>query len=108
MINKINEICNIQSLIYKNKSIYNLCWNGINALTFFQKIYKNSNPLFRLNRKYDRFLEWEKTQFVPTIRQDSKILSYCTFYKTDHNAIIPLYNSKNDLEFDLTIIKKNK
>lgn len=104
MLTSIKDLSNISCIQY----VSSLYYSGNNALDFVSKLYDNANPLFRLQRKYDIYLMWVNSEYQPCLLKDSKKLPYCSFYKTEENAVIPNKTRCSDIGYDLTIIKEVK
>jgi dUTP pyrophosphatase len=104
MLESISEFCGIKNNISKDT----IDFTGTNAIDFLSKLYKDSNELFRLERKYEQYVEWNTTDYIGIIRKGSLRLPYCRVYKTCEEAIIPSKLRGSDVGLDLTIIKKSK
>ncbi len=119
MLQSIQLFCDIPSILI----MPNLTFSGCNALDFLSKLYDDSNPLFRLERKYDLYMELiNSCQSGPSTRlvrarldsheslliKGNKSFPHCRIYKTTENAVIPHKKHKTDVGLDLTIINEIK
>lgn len=107
-LNALKSFCNDVGHIH-SKDTFEL--NGDNAMNFLNSIYQFSNPKFRLERKYNVYLQY--LSFVPGLFDNvSGNLNYtgkteeCKFVKTRTDAISPYNKNDNFKEFCIWIIDK--
>lgn len=103
MLEAIGKFSKIPYNISHNKLIY----QGTNAIDFLGKMYKNSG-VYKLERKYETYLQWLNWREYIRGPGNSFRLSQCFLYKTDKNAVFPEKNKQSDVGYDLTIIKEEK
>lgn len=104
MLSSISKFANIPS----KQSGNNLSFYGTNCIDFLGRMYHNSQPKYRLRRKYDLFTDWSDWRCFIRAPGMSTRLPHCYVFKTDKNAIIPSRAKMSDVGYDLTIIKKEK
>lgn len=104
MLTSIGNFSKIPYKIASNK--LNYC--GANSVNFLSKLYANSSPHLRLERKYDLYICWLSWVKMLYGTGNSKRFSHFWVYKTDVNAILPSKLCNSNVECDLTIIKEEK
>jgi hypothetical protein len=108
-LNSLKAFCNYGH-IHSNDT-YEM--NGDNSMNFLNNIYQNSNPKFRLERKYNVYLQY--LSFAPglfdNITRDSSFTGKnekCKFVKTKTDAISPFSGNDYNQKFLIWIIDKIK
>lgn len=55
MLDEIEKFCNIKC----SRDHRSILFCSQNAILFLDNMYKNANELYRLDRKYNRYLQWK-------------------------------------------------
>jgi deoxyuridine 5'-triphosphate nucleotidohydrolase len=102
MKTSLGEFCKIKHHIDDG----HITFTGINSVDFLGKIYDNADARFRLNRKYNLYLEY--LGFSPGLPGAYGKIPRCKYVKTIENAIAPSKNSVSDEGYDLWVIAVDK